>query len=227
MTAAPVVLAASSGMFRQLLFTQWKWSRLFLLLLTVAGFAIPALSVQANANAYSNYDIVLRLQAFGIAYPILAAAVGVLLSLTAWSSDHRGRHVYALSLPIERWRYVGLRYLSGLLLIVPPVLAIWLGGELSTRLGSLPVGLNAYAGSLALRFALAAVLSYTALFAISAGTPRTAGIVLGIAAALVAVHVLLGAAGLEFDLLGPVVNGLFVWPGPFEIFTGRWMLIDV
>jgi hypothetical protein len=227
MTSLPIMLAARPGMFRQVLFTQWKWSRLFLLLLTVAGFAIPALSVQANGEAYSNYDVVLRLQAFGIAYPILAAAVGVLLSLTAWSSDHRGRHVYALSLPIERWRYVWLRYVAGLLLIVPPVIAIWIGGELSTRLGSLPVGLNAYAGSLALRFALAAVLSYTALFAISAGTPRMAGIVLGIGAAIVAIHVLLGAAGLEIDLLGPIVNGLFIWPGPFEIFTGRWMLIDV
>ena len=227
MTAAPILLAARTGIFRQFLFTQWKWSRVFLLLLTVAGFAIPALSVQDNANAYSNYEVVLKLQAFGIAYPILAAAVGVLLSITAWSSDHRGRHVYALSLPIERWRYVWLRYISGLLLIVPPVIAIWIGGELSTRLGSLPVGLNAYAASLAFRFALAAVLSYTALFAISAGTPRMAGIILGIGAGIVALHVLLRAAGLEIDLLGPIVNGLFVWPGPFEIFTGRWMLIDV
>lgn len=227
MTTMPIMLAARSGIFRQILFTQWKWSRLFLLLLTVAGFVIPALSVQSNANAYSNYEVVFRLQAFGIAYPILAAAVGLLLSLTAWSSDHRGRHVYALSLPIERWRYVWLRYAAGLLLILPPVIAIWIGGELSTRLGSLPLGLTAYAGSLALRFALAAVLSYTALFAISAGTPRTAGIVLGIGAALVAIHVLLGAAGIEIDLLGPIVNGLFAWPGPFEIFTGRWMLIDV
>jgi hypothetical protein len=217
----------TAGIFRQLLFTQWKWSRLFLLLLTVAAFAIPAISVQANADAWSNYEVVFRMQAFGVAYPILAGTIGLLLSLTAWSSDHRGRHVYALSLPIERWRYVGLRYAAGLLLILPPVIALWIGGEVAARLGSVPVGLQAYAGSLALRLALAAVLSYTALFAISAGTARTAGIVLGTGAALVAVHVLLGAAGVEADILGPIVNGLFVWPGPFEIFTGRWMLIDV
>ena len=213
--------------FRQILFTQWKWSRLFLLLLTIAAFAIPALSVQSSTDAWSNYEVVFKLQAFGVAYPILAGAVGILLSLTAWSSDHRGRHVYALALPIERWRYVALRYAAGLLLIVPPVIAVWIGSEAATRLGSLPPGLHAYAGSLALRFTLAAVLAYTALFAISAGTPRTAGIVLGIGAGVVAIHLLLGAAGIELDLLGPIVNGLFVWPGPFEIFTGRWMLIDV
>jgi hypothetical protein len=112
-------------------------------------------------------------------------------------------------------------------LIVPPVIAVWIGGEISTRLASLPTGLHAYAGSLALRFALAAVLSYTAFFAISAGTPRTAGIVLGIGAGLVTIHILFGAAGIDVDILSPIVNGLFVWPGPFEIFTGRWMLIDV
>ena len=227
MTTMPLLFTHRPGIFRQILFTQWKWSRVLLLLLTVSAFAIPALSVQTSLDAWSNYDVVFRLQAFGVAYPILAGATGLRLSLTAWSSDHRGRHVYALSLPIERWRYVMLRYAAGLLLIVPPVLAVWIGGEAATRLGSLPAGLHGYAGSLALRYALAAVLSYTALFAISAGTPRTAGIVLGIGAGIVAIHLLLGAAGVEVDLLGPIVNGLFVWPGPFEIFTGRWMLIDV
>lgn len=227
MTAIPADLGRQSTVFVQVLFTQWKWSRMFLLLLTAAAFAIPALSVQSIGQAYSNYEVVFRLQAFGVAYPILAGAIGVLLSITAWSSDHRGRHVYALSLPIERWRYVWLRYLAGLLLIIPPIVALWAGGMLATGLGGIPAGLNAYAGSLALRFALATVLSYTALFAISAGTPKTAGIVLSIGAALVAVHLLLGAAGIEIDILSPIVNGLFVWPGPFEIFTGRWMLIDV
>jgi len=227
MTALSMVATGRAGIFGQLLFTQWKWARMFLLLLTVTAFAVPALSVQSIGGAYSNYEIVRMLQAFGIAYPIIAAAIGVLLSLTAWSSDHRGRHVYALSLPIDRWRYVWFRYVAGLLLIIPPVVALWMGGLLATALGSIPVGLTSYAGSLALRFALAAVLSYTALFAISAGTPRTAGIVLGVGAAIVTIHVLLGAAGLDIDILGPITNGLFVWPGPFEIFTGRWMLIDV
>jgi hypothetical protein len=214
-------------MFQALLFTQWKWSRLMLLIATLAAFAMPPLSVQAIQGAYSNFEVVRTLQGFGIAYPLLAGFLGVVLSLTAWSSDHRGRHVYALSLPIERWRYVWLRYAAGLLLIIPPVIALWIGGILATSLGGSPVGLTGYAGALTLRFALAAALAYTAFFAISAGTPKTAGIVLGTAGSLIAIHFLLGAAGLEIDFLGPIVNGLFVWPGPFEIFTGRWMLIDV
>lgn len=214
-------------MFSAILFTQWKWSRLPLLLATFAGFAIPLISIQTVSGAYSNFEVVVGLQAFGIAYPLLAAGLGLLLSLTAWASDHRGRHVYALSLPIERWRYVWLRYGSGLLLLIAPIAAVWAGGLLAIHFSDIPAGLVGYPGSLALRFGLSALLAFTAFFAISSGTPRAAGIVLGLAATLVAIQVLLTAAGLEADLLRPMVDGLFMWPGPFELFTGRWMLIDV
>lgn len=214
-------------MFNAILFTQWKWSRLLLLLGTFAGFAIPLVSIQSINNSYGNYDVVRIIQSYGIAYPLLAACLGLLLSLTAWGSDHRGRHVYALSLPVDRWRYVLLRYLSGLLLLLAPIVAVWIGGMLATSFITVPPGLQAYSGSLAIRFALSALLAYSAFFAISSGTPRTAGIVLGIGAAIVAAQVLLTAAGVEINLLRPVVDALFLWPGPFEIFTGRWMLLDV
>jgi hypothetical protein len=214
-------------MFKAILFTQWKWGRLLLLLATLTGLAIPLLSVQGLNTTYGNFYVVTSLQAFGIAYPLLAGAAGLLLSLSAWTSDHRGRHVYALSLPVARWRYVLMRYQSGLVLLLLPMLGIWLGAILATRFIHIPPGLHPYATSLALRFALSAALAYTAFFAISSGTPRTAGIVLGIAAVLVAIQVLASAAGFDFNLLKPVFDRLFIWPGPFEIFTGRWMLLDV
>jgi hypothetical protein len=214
-------------MFSVILFTQWKWSRFLLLIATIGAFAVPVLSVQDVPGAYSNFEVVVTLQAFGIVYPLLAAGLGLLLSLSAWSSDHRGRHIYALSLPVPRWKYVALRYGAGLLLLALPILAILLGGIIATRMIDLRDGLHPYAFSLALRFALASALAYTAFFAISAGTPRTAGIVLGCCASLVVVDLMLKAAGVELNLLEPVVERLFFWPGPFEIFTGRWMLIDV
>ncbi|MEO8200045.1 MAG: ABC-2 transporter permease [Gemmatimonadota bacterium] len=214
-------------MFNAIFYTQWKWSRLLLLVATFAGLAIPLVSIQSINEAYGNFEVVHTIQGYGIGYPLLAACLGLLLSLTAWGSDHRGRHVYALSLPIPRWHYVMLRYISGLLLLLAPILAVWIGGTLATHFIKIPAGLEAYSGSLAVRFALCALLAYTAFFAISAGTPRTAGIVLGIGAGLVAAQVLLSAAGIEVQLLKPIVDGLFIWPGPFEIFTGRWMLLDV
>lgn len=214
-------------MFNAIFLTQWKWSRLLLLVATFGGFALPLISIQSINNSYGNYEVVRIIQAYGIGYPLLAGCLGLLLSLTAWGSDHRGRHVYALSLPVSRARYVLLRYVSGLLLLVAPILAVWIGGTLATHFVSIPPGLEAYTGSLALRFALSALLAYTAFFAISAGTARTAGIVLGIIAALIAAQVMLTAAGLEVHLLKPIVDGLFIWPGPFDIFTGRWMLLDV
>jgi hypothetical protein len=213
--------------FYAILFTQWKWSRLLLMLATFLAFAAPLVSIQGTNTAYGNFEIVATLQAFGVVYPLLAAGLGLLLSLSAWSSDHRGRHVYALSLPIPRWNYVALRYLAGLLLIGLPVIAIWLGGLAATRAIDLREGLHPYAGSLALRFGLAALLAYTAFFAISSGTPRMAGIVLGCCAAIIVVNVMLAAAGVEINIIEPIVDRLFIWPGPFEIFTGRWMLIDV
>ncbi len=64
-------------------------------------------------------------------------------------------------------------------------------------------------------------------FAISAGTTRTAGIILATIGALIVAQVLASLANIDFDVLTPVQAALLLWPGPLAIFTGRWMLIDV
>ena len=38
-------------MFRVMLFTQWKWSRLIILLGTIAAFTLPVISLQGAAHA--------------------------------------------------------------------------------------------------------------------------------------------------------------------------------
>jgi hypothetical protein len=161
--------------------------------------------------------VVTSLQAFGIAYPLLAGAAGLLLSLSAWTSDHRGRHVYALSLPVARWRYVLMRYQSGLVLLLLPMLGIWLGAILATRFIHIPPGLHPLRDLVGAALRVVGGTAYTAFFAISSGTPRTAGIVLGIAAVLVAIQVLASAAGFDFNLLKPVFDRLFIWPGHSNI----------
>jgi len=64
-------------------------------------------------------------------------------------------------------------------------------------------------------------------FAVSAGTARTAGIILGMIGAVLLVQIIAGAANVDLDLVGRLQVVVLNWPGPLAIFTGRWMLIDV
>src|SRR2546427_12350215 len=104
-------------MFRAILYSQWKWSRLIVVLGTVAGFALPIVSLQGAARAdrspLAAQELLRAVQSWGTLYPVLAAALGLLVAIATWAPDHRGRHIHALSLPLPRWRYVLLRFGSG------------------------------------------------------------------------------------------------------------------
>ncbi len=104
-------------MFRAVLSTQWKWSRLIVVLGTIAAFAIPLLSVQgaarADRGALQAQDLLRSVQSWGSLYPLLATALGLFMAMAAWAPDHRGRHIHALTLPLERWRHVLLRFTAG------------------------------------------------------------------------------------------------------------------
>src|SRR5205823_857995 len=108
-------------------------------------------------------------------YPVLAAALGLLVAIATWAPDHRGRHVHALSLPLPRWRYVLLRFGAGATLLAAPIVAVSAGALLATWSATIPAGLQGYPGALAIRFALAVLVAYAVFFAVSAGTARTAG----------------------------------------------------
>jgi hypothetical protein len=112
-------------------------------------------------------------------------------------------------------------------LLAAPALALWLGALLASGTVAVPAGLHTYPVALALRFALALAVAYAVFFAITAGTTRTAGYVLAILGGIVVVQVLASAAGMELNLIPFLSDRLLLWPGPLEIFSGRWMLIDV
>ena len=218
-------------MFQMILYTQWKWSRLIVGLGTVAAFALPIISVQGAARAGRNpaatLDLLQAMQSWWVLYPVLAAALGLLVAITTWAPDHRGRHVYALSLPVPRWHYVLLRFGAGLALLAGPALALLSSSLLAAASATLPAGLQAYPIALALRFALAVILAYAVFFAVSAGTQRTAAIILGVIGGLIVVQVIARVASIDLDLLAWAQVAILNWPGPLAIFTGRWMLIDV
>ena len=218
-------------MFRVILYSQWKWSRLIVVAGTVAAFALPVISMQgATASArgpLQTQELLRAVQSWGTLYPVLAAALGLLVAIATWAADHRGRHIHALTLPIPRWRYVLLRFAAGVTLLAGPVLAVLLGAVLATAMATIPPGLQGYPIALALRFAIAVLVAYAVFFAISAGTARTAGVILGAIGALVLIQVLANLANLELHLLSVLQLVVLNWPGPFAVFTGRWMLVDV
>jgi hypothetical protein len=219
------------AMFRAVLYSQWKWSRLIVVLGTIAGFAIPVLSVQgaarADRGALQAQELLRAVQSWGTLYPLLAAALGLLVAMAAWAADHRGRHVHALTLPLPRWEYVLLRFGAGFVLLAGPIVAVLIGASLASLTATLPPGLQAYPIALAIRFALAVFVAYAVFFAISAGTARTAGIILGAIAAVVVVQLVANMASLDLNLFGMAQDVLLLGPGPLAVFSGRWMLVDV
>jgi hypothetical protein len=218
-------------MFRMILFTQWMWSRTVLLVATLAAFALPVLSARhgdlLGAEGGSIREYLAGLEAIGVLYPLLAGTVGLMLALAAWGPDHRGRHVYALILPVPRWHYALLRFTAGLTLLALPVLALWIAALISAASTTLPLGLTAYPTALAARFGLAALVAYAAFSAIAAGTSRTASYVLASIGLLLLAQLLLSLVGSHVNILDPILDWILIWPGPLQVFSGRWMLIDV
>jgi hypothetical protein len=217
-------------MFKQLLAVQWKATRVAVLLATLIGFMIPITSVESISGltgyAADAGNVVFQMQSFGVGYAMLAAGSGLVLAILAWSQDHRGRHVYALSLPILRWKYALMRLAAGALFLLLPTIGVLVGSLIGLSMVHVPPGLHAYPVALTSRFFLASAVAYAVFFAISASTQRTAGMVLGSFAAILLVAFVL-ASTIQYDLISRVGAILFNAPGLLAVFTGRWMLVDV
>ena len=213
-------------MYRMILVTQWKWTRGIVLVATILGFALPFASLQAASGTTRPADFVARMQQFGVWYALLAAGMGLMVALTAWAHDQRGRHVYALMLPVSRSRYVLMRLGAGGSFLLPPAAAVLLGALFVSFFGAIPDGLTSYPVALTLRFLFAACVAYALFFAIGSATQKTAGIILGAAAAILLSQYLFALLGVDLHLLDRVVEALFQSPGVFSVFSGRWSLVD-
>ena len=218
-------------MFREILRTQWKWARLLVLAACVAAFSLPIFAVQPlgyEVDGWTDGTAVLRaMRSFSTMYALLAGAVGLAIGISAWSADHRGRHVYALSLPVSRSRFALMRLGAGALLVMLPAVSLWIGALTAVASVSVPPGLEAFPTSLAIRFLLASMLAYAIFFSIASGTARTAGWVLGVLTGVLLLGIFGGEWAFTRGITGQLEMLLLTWPGVLEVFTGRWMLIDV
>jgi hypothetical protein len=227
-------------MFRQIIFMQWKTSRFVVILLLPMCFGLPIFFLRLAARVSEAEQVgggalamLYFIDATSVAFPILAAAVGGALALAAWAWDHRTNHVYALSLPIERWRYALMKMGAGAGLLLSLAVALLAGCLVAIALTSMPEGVRAYPVALSIRFLFAALICYAATFAFASGTTRTT---VRIFASLFVIFIIgsviteIAGRALGTQVPSPAAllgEALVAWPGPFNVFGGSWMLIDV
>ncbi|MFQ5536238.1 MAG: hypothetical protein ACE5GJ_02185 [Gemmatimonadota bacterium] len=221
-------------MYHPILFLHWKQIRWVLAVLALTSFALPLVSIQGTADVVSPYALLSGTAIWLPLFPALAVAIGSILGLSAWNWDHVGNHVYALSLPISRARYAGLKMGAGALLLLLPAGTFWVGSLLAASALELPAGLHAYPNQLAIRFLVASLTAYAAIFAMAAGTVRTVLIALGVFVGLLlfgnSIDLLLSNAIPYFrdhEVMGEFLGWMGSGTGPLRVFTGSWMLIDV
>jgi hypothetical protein len=216
---------SSVSVFRPLLGLQWKASKWAVIVLLPLLVGLPVVVMNFGKrfaqDDFSNpaLDMVRAVEIWSPVFPILAALTGAVFALAAWAWDHGNNHVYALALPIERWRYALLKMTAGAVTLALPVLALLAGAVIATATTVLPDGLRAYPVSFSFRFLFAALIVYAIMFALAAGTMRTT---LRVALVLTVLVTLGGIFAFDF-----IVRILATWPGPFAVFGGNWMLIDV
>jgi len=220
-------------MYRQVLLAQWLASRQAVLTFLVLAFAAPLMAVYfgtsgADADLGQVRGWLSGAERVGTILPILALFTGVAMGVAAWAPDHLGAHVYALSLPVPRWRFVLLRYVAGLTMLAGVVAALALGAVTATLGVRLPPGIHAYPFALTVRFALATLLTFSIFFAIAIATKRAVLVVLAVIGGIGLADLLL------LSLIGngvPITTALFgvltTAPGPLAILMGRWALFDV
>jgi hypothetical protein len=228
-------------MYQPMLFLHWKQIRMALVPFIIASFGLPLMAIQglgtppgSLATTLEAYRVVDGFEAWLPFFPLLAAAIGATLALSAWNWDHQLGHVYALSLPVTRTEYTLLKMGAGAVLALLPAAGMWLGAHMAAASITLPEGLNAYPNQLAWRFFLAVLLTYGLFFSLAAGTVKTTlwiltGIVSFVVLGLTGTELL--APSVDFFARTNVVETVIEWlahaPGPFEVITGSWTLIDV
>jgi hypothetical protein len=220
-------------MFRAVLYTQWKWTRAVILLAVLVAGYIPLHALRAMpykaADTYSIPSLYQSIAGASTYYQLLALAVAVVVAISSWQADAHRQHVYALSLPVPRWRFVLLRFGAGATLLGVVAAAVGLFGGIAAAIAPLPALLHAYPFGLAVRFWLGALIPFALIFALMASDPKRVRFVVAAVATVVTVDLTLAAIGTTSQpvLLSWVLDALYDGSGPLAPFLSRWMLVDV
>lgn len=216
-------------MLREMMKVQWLRARIVAILAALVLLTLPLMVIRLGppGELYNVGTWLRNAELMGRMIPAIMLVYGMSLAALTWSDDSRGNHVYALSLPLPRERYVLYRFLAQAPALVLPPAALLAGSLIAMTAVALPSGVHAYPVALALRALLAGLTCY-AIFFVIANSPRRAGLILcSVVGGLVAIDLLLGAVGVDESVLGTVGRIMTTWPGPLAILTGRWALFDV
>ena len=216
-------------MFNALLWLQWKSSRAWIVTAAVAVMALPVVSVVREwpTDQSAMAQFLARLEAWSFFYPLLATTVGAAMASFAWRADRWSDFVYALTLPIARWRQVGYRFGAGLVWIAGVAALLWVSALLAVAVTPIPASLRSYPNAVALKFGLATMSVFTLGFAgLSLPERMKRGFVV-MALALTVVQVAALLAGWDANWVVPLFEAIVGPTGPLGMLAGRWMLIDV
>lgn len=218
-------------MFKQVLYTQMKWTRLALAMMSVVAFAAPAGLWRAMHDSYfrtfTAMEVMGGFSALGFVLAVIAFFSGFIVVAQTWQVDTAARHVYPLSLPISWPHYVALRFGAGAVLLIGPAIAVWLGCLLVLALIQVPPTLNAYPTTLAFRFLLGSLVAYAVVFAVQyLSGKKAAYLLLGALLAFTALTFAAAMTGNE-KMITEGLKWLFEFPGPLAVYGSEWMLIDV
>lgn len=217
-------------MYRAILWTQWRASRMVVLLLAALAFVVPVLSMNTagpTTGPWHAWDLLSASMRWSASYPVVALLAAVILAAGAWRPDHRTRHVYALTLPIRRSRYLLLRYGAGLTLLLGIGVALLAGATVAALRVHVAEPLQAYPMGLTLRFCMAGLVAYTLLFAVNGITPKAARMLAALLLLLIIASLVADLLGIGWNPMEKAMDALLSPYSPLSIFRARWMLIDV
>ncbi len=220
-------------MFRAVLYTQWKWSRPAILLAVLVAGYIPLTALRGMPyKSESTYHIPSLYSGIIMAstyYQWLALFTAVIVAISTWQADGHRQHVYALSLPVPRWKFVLLRFAAGTTLLGVVAIAVGLFGAVATAIAPLPSMLHAYPFGLAVRFWLGSLIPFGLIFALLVSSPKRVRLVVAGVATVIVVDMALAAMGLidKPVVLGTFFDAIYSGRGPLAAFLSKWMLVDV
>ena len=220
-------------MFVAMLRAQWIWSRSTMLFFLAAGFAAPLVSVTLADGGGSQWlspsSIVDMGSSVGLLVAITVTMAATALVIQGWSADDRGRHVYALSLPIGRPRYLAYRLAGGFLMLALLAIFVAIGGAAAAGLLDLPASLRAYPVALAFRALLASWLVHAFVFLARYGAGRRAAFLVLATLLTLLLIIALGSAVAPgaIDALLIAWRALTDARGPLGILVSHWTFIDV
>ena len=219
-------------MFRAILYTQWKWARPVVVLAVLVAGWIPLQALRSapykTMGTYHIPSLYGSIVSASLFYQYLALAVAIVIAVSAWQADSTRQHVYALALPVARWRFVLMRFGAGAVLLGGVAVAVGVFGGVAAAMAPLPPMLHAYPVGLAIRFWLGTLIPFGLIFALLTSNPRKVKWVTAAVVTFFVVDIMLASFGVtQAPLLKGVFEGLYEPGGPLTAFLSRWMLIDV